>query len=309
MEASNRELKELMLLYGYSKDCSDYTLSDDMYDCFFELYKIDFPSLEGIVIPYITRKEIIKNSKEFINSLIKTRKIKYLSDEQYNELYLQNSNATIGDFITLFNMSHSEINPFRLPVIFKEEDMINGLLSTRIICVEDEELSYKIFAALNICFNNISLSEKLTDLNSSCYVHEIIHTQTSRMKGMIEELSNNELLSIFFELLYAYESNPNTYHILLTNRICHLLNAFVNSQNRNNIYEYAMNIKYMISIFKALNLLDRYINSNSTTKKVILKNIQKVIDAEITLEESLNKLEIFEENSIDSNITRRLILK
>jgi hypothetical protein len=309
MEASNRELKELMLLYGYSKDCSDYILNDDMYDCLFEMCKIDLPSLEGIVIPYTTHKQIIYNSASFLNSLIKIHKIHYLSDEQYKELYLQNSNATIGDFITLFNMSHSEINPFRLPVRFEEEDIINGLLSTRIICVEDEELSYKIFAALNICFNNISLSEKLTDLNSACYVHEIIHTQTSYMKGMIEELSNSELLSIFFELLYAYDSNPNTYHILLTNRICHLLNAFINSQNKTNIFEYTMSIKYMISILKALNLLDKYLNNNNMIKKEILKNIQRVIDAEITLEECLNKLEIFEENSTDCNITRRLILK
>ena len=311
METNNSAINEIIALYGHTTSSHlDFKISDSLLEYIFAINELEYPNIEGVIIPYITKKEMIKRAKYFLDSLISVQNIKYIGDDEYKELLSNNSNANISEFITTYNLAYKLINPFTLPIKFCEEDYLAGLLNTRYILAKEEALSYKILHFINIVFSNINLSKYITDIGVSCYIHEIIHTQTNYEKDMIEDLSNTEIINIFFELLYAYNSNPNSYTILIINRINQLLFSFREIYlTKENEYEYAMNVKYLISLTKAFNLLDKYLNSNNNIKKEIINVIQNIIDNKYTLEEGLNRIEILNNNSLDSNIVRRLILK
>ena len=70
---------------------------------------------------------------------------------------------------------------------------------------------------------------------------------------------------------------------------------------------FMITLSYLVSTVKALNLLDTYINSNILVKKEILKSIQRVFDADNTLEDFLDKYEIDYKNSLDPKILSRIV--
>ncbi len=310
METSSKDIKEIMALYGHSYGYEDCPSTSELLNYVFEINEMDFPDVSNIILPYISKREILKRAKDFLDSLIIMHDINYLSDKKYANLITMNPNVTLASFITLYNRSHTSIHPFLLDVNFAENSIIDGLTRVRVVTTKEENLTCKLLHYLNICFAGINISRFLTELNSSIYIHEIIHTQTCHTKGMIERINNSEILSIFFELLYAYDNNPDLFIVLLINRVDHIFKAFENLNNMDKgMLEACTNNKYFISISKAFNLLDKYINSNNKIKKEIMNIIQTIIDGDITLEEGLSKIEVLDENSLDSNIVRRLILK
>ena len=132
------------------------------------------------------------------------------------------------------------------------------------------------------------------------YIHEIAHTQLASKKGIIRDYYNMEVLSIFIELLYAFELDANTFQFDLVDRINQLLVSYYsmylyeNSIDDDSIdddyddYDYCSNGQYLLSTLKAFSLFKLYLLGSNKQKNEILRYCQNVFDADQSLEELLS---------------------
>lgn len=303
------DLKTYLLLFGFSDEYDIYDLDEEIAKYISHINRFKQIDFRTITPPSITRSDVFNRTKSFLKSLFKLSNIKRLTNTRLKTKLKNNNCNSLGELVELYNFSHDDIPPFSLPVHFNEEETIYGLLLVQYLPIEDKKTFYEVIKYLNICFVNIVLSKKVNDLTTSFFAHEIMHTQFAE-KGIIENIYNSEVVSIFVELLYAYTKNKTNYSFLIAHRINHISLVFTKMYNEGEskgIYNYCIWGKYIVSTIKAFNLLDRYINGSIQDKKDIIKNIQKVIDKERTLEDTLDRLDISYDNSTDPKIVKRII--
>jgi hypothetical protein len=217
------------------------------------------------------------------------------------------------ELIKLYNGVGRLVDPFELPVRFVAEPYYYGNVSLCTNLSDDPEF----LKHMKLFFKSIELGNKPNDMTGVCYVHEIIHTQLESVKGIVKDYYNSELLSIFMELVYAYEGGVVLLREALKNRINMFLTEF------HSLYNYLANLevtedglwhnviacKYIVSTLKAFNLYDMYSKENEFGKSNIIWSVQKVFSGIITLENMLNELGITYQNSLDAEHVANLIYK
>lgn len=177
-------------------------------------------------------------------------------------------------------------SPFYIPVKTINDDKLCGYLEKQTILKNTNDFE--------IMFLKIYLSKKLSQFTPVIYSHEIMHTQLSSNMGSIENLYNEEILTIFVELLYGYHcNNENLNNSIINNRINDILIYYKNIIKYNNEgkimdEDLVKNITFYISTITAIKLFIIYKNSSTVIKKEILSNIQKTLDNKRTLEDTLN---------------------
>lgn len=212
----------------------------------------------------------------------------------------------VHDVLFLKNNKLKNGSPFSISVETLDEELLCGFLQKQDIVKDDNELK--------ALFINIILSNKISPFTPIIYSHEITHSQLCSIKGSIENLYNDEVLSIFMELLYGYycgdEFINNSIIISRTNDIIGYYKNIIQYNGNNkimddNLYE---NSVFYVSIITAVKLFTLYKKGSNNLKKEILANIQKVFDEKRTLEETLNIYELdWSKNSI-SEIPHQLHL-
>lgn len=150
-----------------------------------------------------------------------------------------------------------------------------------------------------ITFKGISLCEVITEQTSIALVHEITHTQLDSVKGLIIDYYNAEVLSMFMGNVIASVLDSDEHMLRLNDarRAYELmilgkdLLALQHGEIEKARDESLLDSQYFISDIKAYKLfLDYYYGSNKV-KKEILKDIQRVFDIGMTVEELLDKYE------------------
>ncbi len=311
------DVDKYMLFHGHNPLKDLYEPDDEMLEYVKEMASINVPSFEGVTFPSIEKKKMKEDAKGFVDSILSFDKIGFLNDERLTKILSATEVNDIQELINVYNESPVFISPFNLPIEYSYNQYFAGLLDTQLLVTDDPKYHKELLPRLNLYFSKIRLSKNVTDITTSCYLHELMHTQLEKNKGVIANYYNSEVLSIFMELLYIYEHNKKEYMFMLSKRIEHVLLSFYSmylymscgEKEDYSQYDFVKDGKYLISIMKAFNLLEKYIASNNKIKREIMGEIQKVINARKNLEEVLYKFEILYDSSMNVEITNKLILK
>ena len=315
------DLDDYMLLHGH-KRTGDFILNDKLINCIVDINNLDIPEINNNKIKSLSKFLLKKHAYTFFNDYYNIHEIGYLSDNKLKALLNNKEISTTSDISDIYNKSAKMINPFKLPINYKLDGINGGTLVTQSVLTEDETLHKELLNKLNLYFTNIELPKRTTEVSTSSYIHEITHSQLESHKGIIEDFNNFEVLSIFNELLYAYNyCEPIIFKKLLTNRLNSLFLSF------NSIYEYKeanfiksviggieygdfdyhTDIKYLISTLKALKLFIKCTGDDRVTKYHIINLINKVFNGDMTVEELLDKIEINQDNILESNYINKLL--
>jgi len=308
------DINQFVALYGH-KGFNLYEIDDDVLKVMKEIVELDIPEFSGTNLSYITKRKMKKDAMKFYGSKLLLRDVGYLGDRQLISVLRGAFISSIDELVDLYNAAGVYVSPFAIPIVYSKDKAFAGSLETQLLVADDDYID-NVLKKMKIFFNHIYLSKGVTDISTSCYIHEIMHSQLESQKGIVEDFYNGELLSVFMEMLSAYERKDQTYFMILALRINHLCSSFNRmylcqtdqmTDENYKLFNFCSDGKYLVSIFKAFNLFDKYIHGSYNDKKNVLISIQSVIDGAKTLEEVLNKLDISYENSLDSEITNRLL--
>lgn len=224
-------------------------------------------------------KKIKENAINFYEQYFKLHDIYYTESLPKCRILKPYINYKLNKIYT----NNQKINPFDLPVYF-EEDFNDS-------CVKH----YKYNQNIDI-FKNIVLPKlDNTSLMSEIYIHEISHTQIPPQDIHTLSNLNDELFSIFNELLYSTNHNNGKMILLRLNNLLKLINKFKELQC-SNLYGYLNKlITYIESTLKAIMLLYLYdTETNTSTKARIIDDIQSIMDCQLSINEFLSKYDINE---------------
>ncbi len=230
-------------------------------------------------------KDIIHDGQAFFNEYLKLHKIPH-----FKIIKTPISNKSI--------VSIRNIHPYKLP-IEHEEDIYNGYLNE--VITPDRN---------NVLFKSIVFNPNTTELFSSSYVHEITHSQLNSIRGSYEDYFNQEVLSIFLELIHAKEvsEHEKILRIQEANRVYEISELtkeqieFATGRLDLSREDQIENSKYIQSDLIALRLFSIYYFSHYSIQKEILMKVQEVFNGEITVEEFLEAFGVSFENSQDKKM-------
>ncbi|MBR3198724.1 MAG: hypothetical protein IKG27_01770 [Bacilli bacterium] len=253
-----------------------------------------------------TMSEINKKGKLFISTVTEdiNTKIPYLNtkDDSLEIHFLEkNEENTINDnnyidFMNFVLKKSKKTDIIKIPIEYFGKKGKNGWSVTYLPYRESIDLN--ILGEAPYISMGIGMENQGDELSFSVLVHEYTHTLINRHKGIVENYANDELLSIFMELLSAHEQDQDGR--LLNAALISRLEAIRKNIIKLNLEKqdgYLPDIKavYINSTIYAIDLLDMYIRTSIKGKKAILNEIKKTLVGERTLEETLIKLDASEE--------------
>lgn len=302
-----------MLIHGHDTDIKLVELSDKLIDLAVMLAKDEEYEKSEFKATYKQPKLILRDSKVFLRNKFILHKVPY-ADEVIIKLKLHGRLVrSENDLIKLYNGVGRLVDPFELPVRFVNEPYYYGNVS---LCTNISD-NPEFLKHMKIFFKGIELGHKTNDMTGVCYVHEIVHTQLESIKGIVKDYYNSELLSIFMELVYAYEKGVVLLRETLKNRInmflteFHSLYNFISSKDitEDGLWHNVIACKYIVSTVKAFHLFCNYYVGDDIEKNSILWEIQSVFSGRKSLEDVLDILGITYQNSLDQSHIQTLIEK
>lgn len=310
-----RDIYYYLLLHGH-QDLEIFEVDSKVYDLVKAIDALPVPEFQGIEIPYISNGLLVSNARFFLESKLFMHYVGYLSNERLIKAVQDKRVVDVASLVDLYNRSASFVPPHKIPISYTEKGVFKGSLETQLLIFDDKEIDREVLSKINVFFNQIKLSMHSTDIGTSCYIHELVHTQLESCKGVINNYYNSEVASIFMEMLYALENDRVNFQIILSSRISHIISCFNRmatyqtgeKQKNYELYDFCKDGKYFISILKAFNLLRLYMESDKPVKKEILKSLQHVFDGEDLFESFLDKFDISYESSLELEHTKKLLL-
>ena len=300
-----------MLIHGHDTDIKLVELSDRLIDLAVMLAK-DEEYEKSEFKPIVKQPKIIlKESKVFLRNKFILHSIPY-ADETIIKLKLHGRVVrSEKELVKLYNGVGRLVDPFELPVKFVSEPYYYGTVSLCTNLSDDPEF----LKHMKLFFKSIELGNRTNDMTGVCYVHEIVHTQLESVKGIVREYYNSELLSIFMELVYAYEKGVVLLRETLKNRINMFLTEFHSLYNflygsditEDGLWHNVIACKYIVSTVKAFHLFSNYYLGDEIERNNILWEIQSVFSGKKKLEDILDILGITYQNSLDERHIKTLI--
>lgn len=302
--AEIRDIELFNALHGHKNYRSKH-LTGELLNYISKSLELALPFDKTII--YSRRSDFKRDSKAFMSSLYRLHKIGYLDDETIEDMLLNYNFYSMKDLAEYYNSLATFIDPYRLPIEYTN-DTIDGLLYVQSISQEDNEDNLKLFRDLNVFFQKLQFGKKGTINFPLSLTHEITHTQLDSNKGIIRDFYNGEVLSIFNELLHAYNIS---YDLFLSNLTFKLKNIALECLKIYTLsvddFDKATSFKYIYSTMKAIQLLELYINGNSGIKKEINSSIQSNFDGDSLVEDTLRKYDINLRSASRVNNVKRLI--
>ena len=309
-----RDIYYYQLLHGH-KDLEIFEVDPKIYELVKAIDALPVPEFRGIEIPCISKGLLASNARYFLESKVLMHYVGYLSNESLEKAVQSQAVADVDSLITLYNRCASFVPPYKIPVSFTSEGVFKGTLETQLLIFDDKKIDEEILSRINVYFNQIKLSKCPTDIGTSCYIHELVHTQLESRKGVIKNYYNSEVASIFMEMLYALENDRVNFQIILSSRISHIISCFNRmaayqtgeKPKDYEMYDFCRDGKYFLSILKAFNLLSLYIESDNSVRKEILKGLGRVFEGKKMFEDFLDKFDITQESSLELEHTKKLL--
>lgn len=309
-ELDQRSLENEMALYGYTENSTTF---------------FDTKNYERLVL------EFIKNKQKYVSNFnLPPRTIDFIRREankiiidqtgslDRKVLYLEEDQRLIYDFTA----EHGEITPNNydevikyikkkarkrevttLPIRWITSKNRNGI--SRIYHEYPDDID--IIKKYPIISTGISMINQNDDIGTTVLVHEMTHGLVDRHKGIIKNILHDEILSIYLELVAAYELEK-------TGKLLEITAKFRLQNIKNNIFTSQQQIfngympdgeNYIDSCLYAFSLFELYKNSSSRARKNIREEINKTLSGNRQLEDTLKALDVTEEEG--SNIIRKQI--
>ena len=317
MESKNvQDVRNYIAFHGH-KDFKTYKLDDDMLKTIQEIVAFDIPEFDGVTIPYVNKKQMIKVAKAFYATKVLIHDVGFMSDKMLIDAIRKNEFVTFDQLIDIYNETGVYISPYKIPIDLESEKAFYGSLDLQILLMDNNEMLREMLPKMKPFFNRIVLPIFPTEVAIPGYVHEIMHSQLESHKGIIDNYYDAEVFTIFFELLSAYECNMH-YLMLLTFRFNNIFVDFNNMYyyqtgqfdrlpENYTYYDFCTGGKYLLSTLKDFYLLDKYFKASNLGKKEILQQMQTVIDGEVKISKFLEHYDVSYEKILDSSISDRLL--
>lgn len=147
----------------------------------------------------------------------------------------------------------------------------------------------------SILFKEIYLPKLEKKINSCIYAHEITHVEQDNACGGVNKITNMETLPIFIELLFGnkIEENGIVTEQIIKHRLVFLASAITELiKNKEMNFERRIKLEtYLISIIQAIDLFNKYKNSNEKNKKEFINYINKIFNGEKHVEQMLDNFD------------------
>lgn len=259
------------------------------------------PDIKLAYWPNNFQNEVLNYGRKiFINNKLRLYKIPFVRyDEiEYYSTLNEMDNGDINSLLKIIDNRVEYLHPFDIPVIFEDcDNMEYGCFRPIYIGEDSKQIKKLVFAEYII-------TNKLTGLTPGIYAHEIVHSQLENMNA-IENYSNYEVLTVFFDKLTSFELDP-TGNVLRNNellRLKKLREALILLQNKNIDSFNKINLSMaVISLLKAENLFSMYFDGSVLDKKSLMYDIGKVFRGITSLDKMLEQNNITLDNSQNSKI-------
>lgn len=310
---------DYIILYDHNT-IDDFQLSDDLKSVIKFFSEIKYEDIDTIKLPTISKFKMWTDSRAFMNGKFRLHKVGYLNDKKLSKVMNNSLVFRFEDVASIFNSHINYRNPYFIPIEFSHDNILGGSLVSQSILPEEDEEFKKLQELLKPCFSKIILPKKLTSISPISYSHEIVHSQVMSQKGSVENFHNIEVLSIYIELLHAYESSSECFRLDLFNRMEHALanfySLFIYKNGDRKILgdnydelKFHIDAQYLQSILVAFNLMNKTLYGTNKTRKYILDQLQKVFDGIITVEDFMERVHCSYQESLDSKYAMRLLKK
>ena len=285
-------IEKAELLYGYDKYVPFYC-SNELINIFDEILAsgVSIGSYD-LSLRDIGKQQVIQMGRSFLENRYDLHNVSIIPKNKENSIAkLKNLGF---NYAALYRLFSKKISPFEIPVDCRFEDYYSG--GVTLYNADDDINALK---KMKLYYEMILLSKKNTVINSSSYVHEIVHTQVDR-RGSVLDSKNSEVISIFEELLFLYDLDSNNIlsYIGIINRVAYMLHSYLVIKNDKDIKTYEelkrnyCYSKYLVSTLKAISLFYKYINANGLIRDEIDKNVQLVFNGQISVEDFLSLFDI-----------------
>lgn len=277
-------------LYGYEYIDLDLIQNKNFQEC---LNQLSFFEGEIYTTSLLSKQKMREISLTIWNNYFQKldRKILYLSEEEVVELYKEL--PSIEEIIDLFKQKAKLIDIFNLPIIYTKESQIEGRINKLFI----ETTNIEILKRAKVIFSSIELKNCVDFFTPPTYSHEVTHGLLERNKSSVKGYLNAEVLSMFMENLVAFCIGEDLLRVLQSNRLTNLKNQGKKIKFQNEVtLEDLEYYQYLNSFFLANLLFDTYQSKNKLIKKQLLRDIVKVFQGELILEEFLESREISLDN-------------
>lgn len=284
MNQIEKDLK--FALYGYEYIDSDIPKNKNFKKCLEQLTSFNSGIYRTAPLP---KAKMTKLSEAIFNYHFQklNREILYLPEEKIIEIY--KGLPSIEELIDTFNQKAKNIDVFGLPIIYSKEKSEDGKINKLLI----ETTNIEILKQGKLIFTSIELGDQVDYLAPATYDHEIAHGLLERNKSSVRNYLNAEILSMFIEKLISLSISENLLKLSETNRLTDL-----KTQEEQIIEKDELTLtdigayQYLNSGFLAELLFDTYQSKNKLIQKQILRDITKVFQGELILEEFLESREI-----------------
>lgn len=272
-----------MDFFGYKTCEIDLEFDSDYEEC---IRLIDNAQIEKH-IPNIKRimicrlKSIVeKNFKLMFNTL--NLEVKQMNEKDFG-IYLWNDKDTNN-----LEKKAKKISAFKVPTYY---DNTSGCF-----------YNFSTFDLRTpILINKITITK---DFSEIFYAHEICHALLNRNKGIIENYMHAEFVSIFVELLYSYiYHGKNTLYEDVLIRFENIKKSFYASFGSSQIERDI----YIVSTLLAFDAFFKYINFSNILKLEMMKDLERVLNGNLILEDYFKKYEIqFNKETTNKMLTKTI---
>ncbi len=236
-------------------------------------------------------RRVLSYSQEFLSQHFTLRDVPFYKETIIGPLRIEKSGT---------------VHPFGLPVTqIKNEDSFYGNLNEVVTLSDGVIIDYQ--------YRGIELSKHTTSLSSLAYTHEITHSQLNHVKDQVKDYTNTEFLSIFLETLQAYQTSDKLLRIHDSERLLELAGIIKELRKYHSTTDESIKdiliegTSYAKSTLKAYSLFIKYYNSKPQVQKIILQDIQRIFNQEISVEDFLSLYDItFEESQDVTRLTNYL---
>lgn len=298
-EKIKRENMDEMYAYGYKENKSTFLNTPEYDKLLLEfiknknlfIYNFDLPSRTTKVIRKNANKGLLMQIGDIDRNVLYNGNCKKLVYDFEGKTGQKLDKTCIDEFIQFAVKASSQVDVTKIPIEWDSDQTRNAFEGTFYYYTNYMENTEALKRCPVISFG-LKMVNQNDDLGSPTLAHEMTHALVNRNKGIIENLKNVEVLSIYMELVVAYELDEtgSLLHKMMLSRLQSLKNDMLNSYK--DVYNgYFPFTEYIDSSLYAFSLFEKYKNGSEKVRKAIRKEINKTLLGKRTLEDTLQVLD------------------
>ncbi len=283
----SREMNLISRQFGYTAGLSAPNINDNFIKIKEFLDSCDLNPDMSTVLKPSTLEKVKRQTSDFYSLVLNLHNV-YIMPQEHEvifDTYLKAANSNEKGFKELLNRYAVYASPFYIPLVQRNilprsssgADIIgyitNNLDVSKIPNI-NEAISVAPYSNFTFCY----------------YAYAICCTQQDRIKGMITNYHDSEILGLLIEKIIAYEAGRNIFYYIQRSRLDNIkaIMNMINSDPKNNYLWTGL-----MSTIKAEELFDYYVSLSDNDKRDFFGCIQRLFDEEMSFNDFLNKTGTF----------------